>query len=306
MTIESIGASALSVHDFKSITVRVVEIDGFAWFVANDVAKALEYRAASDMTRILDDDERGTHIVRTPSGDQEMAIINESGLYHALIKSRKPEAVPFRKWITSEVLPAIRKTGSYTRPPQYAIKALSSKKALPGGLTLEQQDAVKALVRSRVEALPKDRQGGAAITCWSALKTKFGCTYKAIPPDLFAEALSLIARLDLLGLPALPAPESFEPPRYNFPISDWHPETRIGDTGWFTLREWDRLREPGSPISRLLRELERDGNDVSLLRLEHSGLCHLVETLRGQLQAIRVITDRMDGNGLYVALRQAA
>ena len=91
--------------------VRTVERDNLIWFVASDIASALNYESAKDMTRSLDDDERGRHIVPTPSGDQEMIVINESGLYHALIKSRKPEAVPFRKWVTGEDLPTIRKTG---------------------------------------------------------------------------------------------------------------------------------------------------------------------------------------------------
>lgn len=93
--------------------VRTVERDNLIWFVASDIAKALSYRNADDMTRVLDEDERGTHIVRTVTTNQHgvtseqdntVIVINESGLYHALIKSRKPEAVPFRKWVTGEVL----------------------------------------------------------------------------------------------------------------------------------------------------------------------------------------------------------
>lgn len=76
---------------------------------------------------------------------------------------------------------------------------LKTKKALPNGLTLEQCDSVKALVKARVEACPKDKQAKAAITCWSALKSKFGCTYKEILPANFSEALSLVARLPLEG-----------------------------------------------------------------------------------------------------------
>lgn len=96
--------------------VRIIDIDGELWFVASDVASALDYRMASDMTRSLDDDERGTHNLRTPSGSQDLTIINESGLYSAILKSRKPEAKKFKKWVTSEVLPAIRKTGKYEAP----------------------------------------------------------------------------------------------------------------------------------------------------------------------------------------------
>lgn len=72
-------------------------------------------------------------------------------------------------------------------------------KALPNGLTADQQESIKALVKARVEALPEDRRAKAAITCWSALKSKFGCTYKQIEPAQFTEAVSLVARLPLQG-----------------------------------------------------------------------------------------------------------
>ena len=102
--------------DFVSRSVRIVMRGDEPWFVAADVCAVLEYRMASDMTRFLDDDEKGTHIMRTPGGDQEATIINESGLYAAILKSRKPEAKKFKKWVTSEVLPALRRTGRYEMP----------------------------------------------------------------------------------------------------------------------------------------------------------------------------------------------
>lgn len=94
--------------------VRTVEKDGGIWFVATDIAKALDFADATHMTRILDDDEKGLHNMETLGGVQNLSVINESGLYHAIMQSRKPEATSFRKWVTSEVLPSIRKTGSYT------------------------------------------------------------------------------------------------------------------------------------------------------------------------------------------------
>ena len=72
-------------------------------------------------------------------------------------------------------------------------------KALPNGLTLEQQDAIKGLVKARVESLTPDRRAKGAITCWSALKSKFGCTYKEIAPEHFTDAASLVARVPLEG-----------------------------------------------------------------------------------------------------------
>lgn len=96
--------------------IRIIDLNGELWFVATDVANALDYRDAGNMVRNLDDDERGTHNMSTPSGNQNLSIINESGLYSAILKSRKPEAKKFKKWVTSEVLPAIRKTGRYEAP----------------------------------------------------------------------------------------------------------------------------------------------------------------------------------------------
>jgi hypothetical protein len=102
--------------------------------------------------------------------------------------------------------------GQATRPHSRPDR---TRKMLPGGLTLEQQDAIKALVKSRVEALPKERQGGAAITCWSSIKSKFKVkTYKEVPPEHFGEVLSLIARLPLEGehIPASKPDPKPEPP----------------------------------------------------------------------------------------------
>lgn len=112
---------ALVPFAYGDALVRVVEINAATWWVAGDVAKVLGYRETRDMTRNLDDDEAAPHIVRVRSGngveqDREITIISESGLYHAILKSRRPEARPFRKWVTSEVLPAIRRNGFYAMP----------------------------------------------------------------------------------------------------------------------------------------------------------------------------------------------
>lgn len=107
--------AALAVHQFPATgqAVRTVTVDGEPWFVAADVARILGYRMASDMTRRLDGEDRGTRPVRTPSGEQEMTIISEPGLYAAILGSKIPGARAFKRWVTHEVLPAIRKTGRY-------------------------------------------------------------------------------------------------------------------------------------------------------------------------------------------------
>lgn len=105
-----------TVFTFDSLNVRTLDLDGEAWFVASDVAAALDYAEAKDMTRNLDDDEKGRHNMPTLGGMQALVIINESGLYSAILKSRKPEAKRFKRWVTHEVLPSLRKSGSYALP----------------------------------------------------------------------------------------------------------------------------------------------------------------------------------------------
>ncbi|MCG9083393.1 BRO-N domain-containing protein [Laribacter hongkongensis] len=108
------NTSAPAIFNFHAHAVRILDKDGELWFIASDVASALEYAHTPHMLRHLDDDEKGVQIVDTLGGAQEVSTISESGLYSAILRSRKPEAKRFKKWITSEVLPAIRKNGQYT------------------------------------------------------------------------------------------------------------------------------------------------------------------------------------------------
>lgn len=93
--------------------VRTLNLNGEPWFVAADVCKALELGNPSMTVERLDDDEKGISTIDTLGGKQRMAIINEPGLYSLVITSRKPEAKAFKRWITHEVIPAIRKYGGY-------------------------------------------------------------------------------------------------------------------------------------------------------------------------------------------------
>ena len=95
--------------------VRTATINGEPWFVANDVCAILEIDRTQ--TRRLDDDEKGVCLIHTLGGDQKMSIVNEFGLYSLILRSRKPEAKACRRWITHEVIPAIRKYGMYATTP---------------------------------------------------------------------------------------------------------------------------------------------------------------------------------------------
>ena len=90
-----------------------IDIDGEAWFVAAEVCKLLDIKNVSDAVARLEDDEKLTSVIPMAGQNRSVNIINESGLYALVFRSNKPEAKRFRKWVTSEVIPAIRKKGSY-------------------------------------------------------------------------------------------------------------------------------------------------------------------------------------------------
>lgn len=100
--------------------VRTLNKDGEPWFVGKDVAQALGYgegkSLANAVANHVDDDDKGVTEMMTPGGKQNMVIINESGLYSLVLSSKLPAAKAFKRWVTSEVLPAIRKHGEYTAP----------------------------------------------------------------------------------------------------------------------------------------------------------------------------------------------
>ncbi|WP_279059476.1 phage antirepressor [Mobiluncus curtisii] len=150
--------------EFDSQELRTVTgEDGEPWFVASDVAGILGYRDAGNLTRMIDEDDKGTHNLSTPGGKQTVTTISEAGLYAAILKSRVPNAQPFRRWVTHEVLPTIRKTGMYATPeaarrflqdPQalmYTLQALQDEKNKTKALEQKvEQDAPKVLFADAV------------------------------------------------------------------------------------------------------------------------------------------------------------
>lgn len=106
----------LQVFKYENNDVRTVEMNGEPWFVLKDVCRALGVNNSRMVADRLDDDEKGVSQIDTLGGKQNMIVINEPGLYNIILRSDKPEAKPFRKWVTAEVLPTIRKHGAYMTP----------------------------------------------------------------------------------------------------------------------------------------------------------------------------------------------
>ena len=125
--------------------VRIILQDNEPWFVAKDICECLAISKHRDAISRLDTDERGSLKVDTLGGKQEMATVNEYGLYSLVLSSRKPEAKEFKRWITHDVLPALRRTGSYSMNiPQTLPEALRAYAD-----EVEQHNRTKALVEAQ-------------------------------------------------------------------------------------------------------------------------------------------------------------
>ena len=145
--------SNIRIFNYNSVEVRTIQKDGEPWFVLRDVCNVLGLGTPARVAERLDPDEVSqTHITDSMGRQQETTIINESGLYNVILRSDKPEAKPFRKWVTSEVLPTIRRHGMYATPdtvekmladPDTTIKLLE---------TIKQERAARLALEAKAEA----------------------------------------------------------------------------------------------------------------------------------------------------------
>lgn len=152
--------SALTPFDFEGRELHVIDIGGAPWFIAGTVASILGFREAYDLTRGLDEDEKGPHNVRTPGGTQSVTVISEAGLYSAILRSRVEGAKRFKRWVTHEVLPAIRTTGTYSSTP-----ALTDDELMLRALTVA-TERVQALTRRAEVAEAQVIEGAPKVEAW--------------------------------------------------------------------------------------------------------------------------------------------
>lgn len=123
----------LQIFEYKGTPVRNVMIKEECWWVLKDVANVLGIANHKNLSARLDEDEKGVYLMDTLGGNQQATIINESGLYNVILRSDKPKAKEFKRWVTHEVLPAIHKHGAYVvdellDDPELAIKAFTALK----------------------------------------------------------------------------------------------------------------------------------------------------------------------------------
>lgn len=143
----------IQIFQYQDQPVRTVQRDGEPWFVLKDVCAVLGLGTPARVAERLEEDEvSSTHLTDSLGRQQDMTIINESGLYNVILRSDKPEARPFRKWVTAEVLPSIRKTGGYiSGQDSLSPEELMAKALMVARKTLAERDA-------RISALTVENQ----------------------------------------------------------------------------------------------------------------------------------------------------
>lgn len=213
-----------NVFSYSGQQVRTVVINDEPWFVAKDVCDILELTNVTRGIERLDDDEKGLTTIQTLGGFQELNVVNEAGLYNLIFTSRKDEAKQFKKWVTHEVLPQIRKTGSYVNPAyavedgiihaMQGIKQLKEENAALKQAQAEQRQEMSALKlvvdneiwltenqKAEIQEKVKNRCGvlqnmgypSSFQGIYSALKTHFSVTkYDKIPRKDFEKAIDFI------------------------------------------------------------------------------------------------------------------
>jgi prophage antirepressor-like protein len=248
---------------FESIEVRTLLIEDQPWFVAADVCQVLAIRNNRDAIARLDDDERGVATTDTPSGQQDMGIINESGLYSLILRSRKAEAKRFKKWVTAEVLPAIRKHGSYEDTDNRMATLVGQTIGTDGFHMLG------AVVKGKVSSLPAQIQRRATAKIWSQTHAAFGVRSAAdIPAEQLDAARNFIAAYALEG--EWLGKEPKHQPNLNFPIETLVARRagmmtiRNSEWAWLdvTLHDLRDIRGDATPCEKLLGELYKAGYDV--------------------------------------------
>lgn len=260
--------------NFGKQQVRTLLIDDQPWFVAADVCASLAIGnvslavngRADRETDGLDEDEKGIATVNTPSGAQEMLVVNESGLYALIFKSRKAEAKRFKKWVTSEVLPAIRKHGRY-EDAQGKMQPMLDE-------LLGQQGARKLgnIMRCRVAKLDAEHQRSATAKLASALHARFDVPrMELIPGDQLDAACNFVAAYAIEGeYLGKEEPKAEQPLNIHFPVealAQRRPEMvkpRADGHAWLdvSLQDLRDLHEESTPCEAILIELRKAGYEV--------------------------------------------
>lgn len=223
--------SEIELYDYFGRGVRIVMRDGDPWFVASDVCAALGVARPQDSVRHLDEDEKGRCPLDTPSGEQEVLIVSEAGLYSLILRSRRPEAKKFKRWVTHDLLPTVRQTGRYQieRRPTSELDIL--RRAIDQ-IEEAQQRAARA-EKVAIEATQDARVANARIDAMEGRHNWFSALGYAIDNGMPTDSVSL-ARFGKLAA-SIARADGIEPNKVQ--------HSHFGKVNEFPLHVWDRARQ---------------------------------------------------------------
>lgn len=275
---------------FEAREVRTLLIDDQPWFVATDVCQALAIvNTARAMSR-LDDDEKGIHSVNTLGGTQNMSTLNESGLYSLILTSRKAEAKRFKKWVTAEVLPAIRKHGRYVDSDSRMTTLIGQTIGTDGFHCLA------AVLDGKLRMLKGGAKRAAKNHIWQQVHRAFSVVRaEDIPAEQIDSARNFIAAYSVREgewMPRKDAPE--KPLDIELTVEKWISENPLlakqhlqGEGSLLVTHDMLFGMDVLSPTLRLIGNLSRAGHNVDACRLEVMSMRHHLETLSRSLGDIQ-------------------
>jgi len=273
---------------FQNTEIRVVKKDGDFLFVAQDICKGLDianYRDAvvSLNKNLIDAGIKGVvstdTLLETAGGKQNMLCVTEAGLNLLVMQSRKASAMKFKFWLASEVLPSIRKTGSYT---------------LPEFITPAQQHAIQQAVTHAVHTSEGQRNYA---SIYGAIKREFKVgSYKQLSPAQFDKAVAFIGG----HAPNHNNQARYIKQKYSYPRELGLGDNIIAGNCWLTAQEL--LSEKYSrPIGLLLKQLQNDGHDVDGAVIEYLALRDRVQSLSSSLATITSHVNSVITQGMRIA-----
>lgn len=137
--------TAMQIFEYQGNEVRTIQHGDEVWWVLRDVCRVLGMTTPAKVAERLDDDEKGVSLIHTLGGNQKVTIINEPGLYAVILRSDKPEAKTFKRWVTHEVLPSIRKTGAYSVGQELTDEEKMAQGLIAANAILQRQLEKKAM-----------------------------------------------------------------------------------------------------------------------------------------------------------------
>ncbi|MGN8276760.1 BRO-N domain-containing protein [Pseudomonas sp. SMN5] len=252
--------------NFGKQQVRTLLVNDQPWFVATDVCESLAIVNTARALSRLDEDERGIHSMNTLGGAQNLSVVNESGLYSLILTSRKAEAKRFKKWVTAEVLPAIRKHGRYEDSKGVMAPMVDDLLGKSGALRLSN------VMRCRVAKLDAEHQRSATAKLASAVHACFGVPrIELIPSAQFDAAANFVASYAIEG-EYLRKEEQGDKPALEIHVpvqalAKRRPEMvkrRGGNQAWLdvTIHDLRDLKGENTPCESVLYALREAGYNV--------------------------------------------